>query len=59
MGPKFQRGEDGSLQIGYNPSETPAGAVLEAVRAAGITIRDLRTEEADLEDVFLDLTRSR
>ncbi len=58
-GMSVQRREDGSLQIGYNPSETPAGAVLEAVRAAGITIRDLRTEEADLEDVFLDLTRSR
>jgi ABC-2 type transport system ATP-binding protein len=31
--------------------------VLEAVRAAGIRIRDLRIEQADLQDVFLDLTR--
>jgi ABC-2 type transport system ATP-binding protein len=50
---------DGRLAISYNRSETQAGAVLEAVRAAGIGLRDLHTEEADLEDVFLDLTRSR
>ena len=30
--------------------------VLTAVRAAGIGIKDLATEEADLEDVFLALT---
>jgi len=27
------------------------------VRGAGIRIRDVKTEEADLEDVFLELTR--
>jgi ABC-2 type transport system ATP-binding protein len=35
-----------------------AEAVLEAVRAAGIRIRDVKTEQADLEDVFLSLTGS-
>jgi len=30
--------------------------VLSAARDAGIHIRDLRTEEPDLEDVFLALT---
>jgi ABC-2 type transport system ATP-binding protein len=33
--------------------------VLEAVRNAGIHIRDVKTEQADLQDVFLELTRSR
>jgi len=29
------------------------------VREAGLTIRDLSTEEADLEDIFLQLTSSK
>ncbi len=54
----MQRG-DGALVIRYRARETPADAVLSAVRAAGITIRDVKTEQADLQDVFLDLTRRR
>lgn len=50
---------DGALEISYHSRATPAEAVLEAVRAAGIGIRDVRTEQADLQDVFLELTRSR
>lgn len=49
----------GALRLTYRASETSADAVLEAVRTAGVTIRDVRTEQADLEDVFLELTRSR
>ncbi len=50
---------DGTIGISYRARETSAEAVLEAVRAAGIRIRDLRIEQADLQDVFLDLTRSK
>ena len=50
---------DGTLAITYPSNRIPAETVLEAVRAAGIRIQDVKTEEADLEDVFLDLTRSR
>ncbi|MFU1478834.1 ATP-binding cassette domain-containing protein [Roseovarius sp. C7] len=50
---------DGALAISYHLNETPAEAVLEAVRQAGVRIRDVRTVEANLEDVFLNLTRSR
>ncbi|MEP5153601.1 ABC transporter ATP-binding protein [Planktotalea sp.] len=49
----------GALRLSYSASKTSADAVLEAVRSAGVTIRDVRTEQADLEDVFLELTRSR
>jgi len=48
----------GSLRLSYRAGQTSADAVLEAVRNAGVTIRDVRTEQADLEDVFLELTRS-
>lgn len=47
---------DGRLALAYRRGETAAGAVLDAVRAGGIGIRDLSTEEADLEDVFVALT---
>ena len=33
--------------------------VLAAVRAAGVTIRDIATEDPDLEDVFLAMTYGR
>jgi ABC-2 type transport system ATP-binding protein len=50
--------EDGVIAFSYNRKTTPADAVLDAVREAGIKLADLRTEEADLEEVFLALTKS-
>lgn len=44
------------LAIRYHRSDTEIGRLLDVVRAAGVTIRDLTTNEADLEDVFLHLT---
>ncbi len=49
----------GALAITYQSNQTPAEAVLEAVRKAGIRIRDVKTEQADLRDVFLELTQNR
>jgi ABC-2 type transport system ATP-binding protein len=49
---------DGALVITYSSTQTSAEAVLAAVHAKGIRIRDVRTEQADLEDVFLSLTHS-
>jgi len=57
-GVEFTRRSDGVLAFAYRRSLTSPGEILEAVRAAGIRIRDVATEEADLEDVFLDLTRA-
>ncbi|WP_109313683.1 ABC transporter ATP-binding protein [Ruegeria sp. AU67] len=51
--------DDGNLVLQYRSAQTNAEQVLESVRAANIRIRDVRTEEADLEDVFLALTSSR
>ncbi|SFM60617.1 ABC transporter ATP-binding protein [Shimia aestuarii] len=48
---------DGTLALAYHASQTTAEDVLRAVRDAGIAIRDVKTEQADLEDVFLTLTR--
>ncbi|MGK2741989.1 ABC transporter ATP-binding protein [Tepidicaulis sp. LMO-SS28] len=51
--------KDGTVALRYNPAETKAGDLLAQVSAAGIVAADVSTEEADLEDVFLQLTSSR
>ncbi|MGA1181275.1 MAG: DUF4162 domain-containing protein, partial [Marivivens sp.] len=48
--------DDGALEFTYRTTQVPAEAVLAAVRKAGIAIRDVKTQEANLEDVFLSLT---
>lgn len=47
---------DGSFSMTYSQSEIAAEDILDALRSAGVRIKDIRTEEADLEDVFLALT---
>lgn len=50
---------DGALALSYHAKQHSAEAILAVARAADVQIRDLRIEEADLEDVFLELTKSR
>ena len=45
-----------TLEITYNRDLASAGQVLALVQAAGHTILDVTTREADLEDVFVSLT---
>ena len=47
---------DGALAIHFRSGETGLGSLLKQVRAAGVGIDDLATEEPDLEDVFVALT---
>jgi ABC-2 type transport system ATP-binding protein len=47
---------DGRLAIPYQPSKAQVAEILERISAAGIGVKDLSTDEADLEDVFLELT---
>jgi ABC-2 type transport system ATP-binding protein len=46
------------LVLTYDKRSRNAGQVLAAVSAAGLGIVDVSTQEADLEDVFLELTRA-
>jgi ABC-2 type transport system ATP-binding protein len=48
----------GKLLYRYGPSRTQLGPLFTAIKDAGLTIRDVVTEETDLEEVFLRLTRS-
>jgi ABC-2 type transport system ATP-binding protein len=47
---------DGRLAITFKTEQASVEAVLAAVRQAGVAIKDLSTEDPDLEDVFLALT---
>ena len=58
-GIKAETRDGGLIALSYRARETTAEDVLGLVRAHGISLRDVRTEQADLEDVFLELTRSR
>lgn len=48
--------EDGTLAIPYQPSKAQVAEILDRISASGVDVKDLTTEEADLEDVFLELT---
>jgi ABC-2 type transport system ATP-binding protein len=50
--------DDGSIVFSYRAQDITADDVLQFVKSSGITIADVRTEQADLEDVFLSLTKS-
>ncbi|OIN86822.1 MAG: multidrug ABC transporter ATP-binding protein [Alphaproteobacteria bacterium CG1_02_46_17] len=47
-----------TLAFRYSPKETNAGEIITAVQSAGLGIVDLSTDDRDLEDVFLQLTRN-
>ena len=54
-----QKLDNGCLTFTYQSGVTPAGQILSLVQDAGITIKDVKTEQADLQDVFLSLTSAR
>lgn len=47
---------DGAIIVSYRANETRVMDLLNQIRGAGVRIKDLATEEADLEDVFVSMT---
>jgi ABC-2 type transport system ATP-binding protein len=47
----------GRLRFHYRTSQSPVNEILEAVAASALSVVDMSTEETDLEDIFLQLTR--
>ncbi|MFQ5775735.1 MAG: ABC transporter ATP-binding protein [Kiloniellaceae bacterium] len=45
------------LVFHYRPSHSPVPEILRLVSAAGLSVLDMTTEETNLEDLFLQLTR--
>jgi ABC-2 type transport system ATP-binding protein len=55
---KIELKNERSVVITYSKDKVNAGEVLAALQSAGLGIVDVSTHEADLEDVFLKLTRA-
>jgi len=55
-GVTLTRRSDGTLEFSYRRGHTSPEEILAAVRDAGIRIRDVASQEPDLEDVFVALT---
>lgn len=49
--------EPNRLQFHYRASASPLPEILEALSSEGLPVVDITTEETDLEDIFLQLTR--
>ncbi|MBS0384197.1 MAG: ABC transporter ATP-binding protein [Proteobacteria bacterium] len=52
----FAMRNTGAFALTYKTSEHSVEELLDRVRRAGVTIKDLSIEEPDLEDVFVELT---
>jgi ABC-2 type transport system ATP-binding protein len=46
----------GAFSVSYRTGHSSVEQVLAAIRAAGVSIKDIATEDPDLEDVFVSLT---
>lgn len=45
-----------AVQVCYHANETPIESILDAARNSGFALKDLSSEQADLEDIFRQLT---
>ena len=54
---KVQQTGERVIEVTYDKDRTNAGQVLAVLQQAGLTIADVTTREADLEDVFVQLTK--
>ena len=57
-GVTLERRSDGALVFSYSRAKTSPAAILDSLRVAGVGIRDVKTQEPDLQDVFVSLTQS-
>ncbi|MEP0189622.1 MAG: ABC transporter ATP-binding protein [Erythrobacter sp.] len=53
---KVELSGDRSVEVTYNKDQMSAGQVLAILQEQGLTVEDVTTREADLEDVFVQLT---
>ena len=49
--------DDGNMAFSYSRNATSPSEILDALRAANIHILDIQTEQPDLQDVFLEITK--
>lgn len=56
---KFEAVKEGrrTVYIRYTPQEQAIGEIIEAIQKSGYGIADITTDDSDLEDVFIQLTK--
>ena len=53
----WERLDNRRLSVAYRPSQAAVATLLRTLQMNGLSVVDLTTEETDLEDIFLQLTR--
>ena len=49
--------DNGQMAFSYNRNSTSPSQILDALKAANVSILDIQTEQPDLHDVFLEITK--
>ena len=57
-GVKFSYDENNLITASYERKKHKIDEIINKVKNAGMEIDDISTDEGDLEDVFIDLTKS-
>ena len=52
-----ERRADGRLALTYAPVRVQADRIIDALRQGGVPMADVSSEQPDLQDVFLSMTR--
>ena len=52
-----ERRPDGRLALTYAPGRVQADRIIDALRQGGVPMADVSSEQPDLQDVFLSMTR--
>ena len=57
-GLKITHRSDNEISVSYERKNHRIDEIINKIKNAGMEINDISTEEGDLEDVFIDLTKS-
>ena len=57
-GIKFSYGKKNEIVVFYERQKNKIDEIIDKIKKQGIEIYDISTEEGDLEDVFIDLTKN-
>ena len=57
-GIKFSYNSNNEITVSYEKKKHKIDEIINKIKSAGMEIHDISTEEGNLEDVFIDLTKS-
>ena len=57
-GIKFSYNSNNEIEVSYEREKHKIDEIINKIKNVGMEIRDISTDEGNLEDVFIDLTKS-